>query len=200
MLGDIKSSIISFVNEALKASFSTAQLETAIQSCLDDLSKLDALVSTDSSQTLAVNDEYLAYPSNFRSIVSIVLINSSGIRQAPLEELPEGHIQYRELRDNDSATGVPEWFSEYNNKFWLWRPANGAFTTEIECYINHPSGQTANILFGDDFKQAIQFGSTYFKALFSKRNTDIANWKPIYEEERAKMALEVVHQPHITRG
>ena len=200
MLGDIKDDIISFVNEALNEEYSGSDLDKAIQACLDDLSKLDALVTTDTSQTLAADDEYLVYPSNFRSPISIVLINSNSVRQAPLEELPGGHSQYREMRDNDSATGTPEWYSEFGNKFWLWQPSNGVYTTEIEYYRNHPLGQTSDILFGDDFKQAILFGSTYFKALLSKRTTDLALWGPIYGQERASMSLEVVHQPHITRG
>ena len=209
-LGDIKEDITNFVNEALRENFnqnsdgeydaSATDLDNEIQAVLDDLSKLDALVATDDTQTLSLGDTYLAYPTGFRSPVSIVLINSSGARQAPLEKLPGGQEQYEELRDNDSATGEPEWYSEFDDKFWLWRPPGGSFTSEIKYYINHPKGTLTNILFGDDFKQAILFGTTYFKALFSLRHRDIANWRPAYLEERAKMELEVPLQPHISKG
>lgn len=209
-LGDIKEDITNFVNEALRENFnqdsdgnydtSATDLNNAIQAVLDDLSKLDSLVATDTDQTLSLGDTYLDYPDDFRSPISIVLINSSGARQAPLEKLPGGHEQYQELRDNDSSTGEPEWYSEFDDKFWLWRPPNGSFTSEINYYRNHPKGQLTNILFGDDFKLAIQFGTTYFKSLFSNRKQDIANWRPAYLEERMKMEGEVVHQPYISKG
>ena len=202
MLGNIVTAINAVVGEALKAddsAFTGTQLHKAIQLCLNDLSNEDILAGTDNDQTLSSGDLSLNYPTDFKSPISIVLINSSSVRQAPLEKLKGGHREYRELRDNDSATGEPEFYSEFDNKFWLWRPSNGAFTTEIEYYRKHPQTPTA-ILFGEECRNAIYFGTTYYKALLRGMSAHIARWLPIYLAEKEERRAAAPAEPRICRG
>lgn len=198
-LGDIKTAILAFVNEALNESYSGSSLDTAIQACLNDLSNEDLLVAVDDSQTLANESETLDYPTDFKSPISIVLINSGDVRQAPLEKLKGGHKEYRRLRDNDSATGEPEFYSEFDNKFWLWRPSNGSYDTEIEYYRRHPQ-TPGGILFGEDFRNAIYFGTTYYKALLRKKTDYIAIWRPVYLVEKEERRAAAPAEPRICRG
>lgn len=201
-LGDIVSTINEVVGEALHAdssSFSGTQLHTAIQLCLNDLSNEDLLVGTDTGQTLTSSSVSLDYPTDFKSPISIVLINSNSVRQAPLEKLKGGHREYRKLRDNDSATGEPEAYSEFDDKFWLWRPSNGAYTTEIEYYRKHPQTPTA-ILFGEECRNAIYFGTIYYKALLRGMTKHIARWQPIWLAEKLDRAAAAPQEPRICRG
>jgi len=198
-LGDIKTAILAFVNEALRESYSGTDLDTAIQACLNDLSNEDILVTTDSAQTLTSSSLSLNYPTDFKSLISIVLINSNSVRQAPLEKLKGGHREYRLLRDNDSATGEPEAYSEFDDKFWLWRPSNGAYTTEIEYYRRHPQTPGA-ILFGEECRNAIYFGTIYYKALLAKKTDYIKIWEPVYLAEKAERAAAAPAEPRICRG
>lgn len=197
MLGDIKTAIIAVVNEALRENYS--DLDTAIQLCLNDLSNADLLVGTDDTQTLSLGDLTLDYPADFKSLIALVLIDSSSVRQAPLKKLPRGHRHYRELRDNDASTGITSWFSEFDNKFWLWRPPNGSYTTEIEYNRRHPKTPGA-ILFGEDFRNAIYFGTTYYKALLTKKTEYIAIWHPRFLVEKEERRLAAPEQVRITRG
>ena len=198
MLGDIKTAIIAVVNEALNEGYSGTDLDTAIKLCLNDLTNENVLVGSDDDQTLSDEDEYLDYPTDFKGSPLIVLINSSGVRQAPLKKLSRGHREYLELRDNDSATGEPEWFAEFDNKFWLWRPSNGAYTTEVDYWRKHPQ-TPGDILFGEEFRNAIYFGTTYFKALLRKKTQYIGIWLPAYLAEKLERVAAAPDQPHVTR-
>lgn len=198
-LGNIKTAILAFVNEALNENYSSSDLDIAINACLADLSNDDLLIAQDTSQTLTSSSLTLAYPTNYRSVISIVIISSGGVRQGPLLEIPGGYREYCNLRDNDANKGTVEWFAEHKELFHLWRPPNASFTTEIDYYRDHP--QTPDdILFSEGFRNAIYFGTTFFKALLSKRNTDAANWGPMYAEEKKNRILAAPETPRITRG
>ena len=54
-----KDNIITFVNEALRELYSDTDLDVAIQTCLNDLSKEGLLVDTDDSPSLASSDTTL---------------------------------------------------------------------------------------------------------------------------------------------
>jgi len=194
-----KADILTFINDVLKRSETAAQVAVPIQTVLNDLSNYDFLTETDTGQSLADGGLTLNYPTDFKGLVSIVLIDSSSVRQAPLKPLPGGHKEYRELRDNDSTTGEPEWYSEFDEKFWLWRPAGGTYTTEIEHYRFHPQ-DVDTILFGDEFRNAIYFGAAYFVALKYGLSRYIDIWGSLYEREKEMRRLNIWEQPHIIRG
>lgn len=198
-LGDIKTAILAFVNEALNTSFSGTDLDIAINACLADLSSEDLLVAQDTSQTLTSSSLTLAYPTSYRSIISIVLISAGGVREGPLLEIPGGYREYCELRDNDANKGTVEWFAEHKELFHLWRPPNASFTTEIDYYRDHPQ-TPANILFDEGFRNAIYFGTTFFKALLMQRDTDVARWGPMYAHEKDNRRMAAPETPRVTRG
>jgi len=192
-----KADTLTFVNSNLKRA--ETDIEVQIQTVLNDLSSLDFLTATDTAQTLASGGLTLNYPSLFKSLVSIVLIDSSSVRQAPLKPLPAGHKEYRELRDNDSTTGEPQWYSEFDKKFWLWRPADGAYTSEIEHYKFHAQ-DVDTIEFGDEFKNCINFGAAYFVALKFALPNYISIWGPLYAQEKEIRRLSAPCQPHIVNS
>lgn len=195
-----KADILTEVNENLLENFTDANIAASIQKCLDDLSEEDLLVGTDSTQTLASGDTTLDEPVGYRAPIAITLtITSSGSEQWPLMSLPRGHEQYRQLRHNDDSTGIPRWFSNFNGKFFLWRPANQAFTSLIEYYKDHPQ-DIKNIEFSDNFKNAIYAGVTYYMALKRKKTQYIAIWAPIYEDAKKKRRDAMPRQPRIVRG
>jgi len=201
-LGNIKAAIISFHNEARKTNYSASatDLDIAIQLCLNDISnELDALPAIDTGQELESGSVSLDYPTDFKALISIVLINSSGVRQSPLEELPGGHKEYRRLRDSDSATGEPEWYSEFNDKFWLWRPSNGDYTTEIE-YIRYHPQDVASILYGEQFRNCIYFGTVFFKAAIQGNTKYMSIWGPLYANQKEKIRLNLPTEPQISQG
>lgn len=201
-LGDIVTAINEVVGEALKAddsAFSGTQLHKAIQLCLNDLSNENLLVATDETQSLSSGDLNIAYPIDFKDLVSIILVDSSSVEGKPLKKLPGGHKEYRELRENDASTGTTSWYSEFDNKFWLWRPANDNYTPKVEYYRRHPQTPT-DILFGEDFRNAIYFGTTYYKAKLRKMTEHAAFWLPDYSVEKANRRAAAPEQPHITRG
>lgn len=195
-----KADILTEVNENLQTSFTASEIATRIQAILDDLSEEDLLVETDSTQTLADGDTTLNEPTGFRALVAITLtITSSSSEQYPLIKLKGGHKQYRELRHNDDTTGIPRWFSNFDGKFYLWRPPSQAFTSLIEYYKDHPQ-DIDTIEFGDIYQEAIYAGVTWKMAVKQGRTRMINLWGLIYHNAKQKRIDAMAHQPRIVRG
>lgn len=197
----VKADIITDVNENLQTKFSTegTDLDRAIIKTLTDMSNRALLVGTDATQTLVDGDTTLDYPTGFRSVINITLIDGSGAEKAPLIKLPKGHREYRELRHNDNSSGTTKWFSEFNKKFWLWRPADQAYTTLIEYRKNHAK-DTDNIEFETEFESVMFAGATYHYALAKGRTKAIGIWGPVYFGELKFAMLNRNTQPSIVRG
>ena len=85
------------------------------------MSNVGLLVGVDTSQTLADGDLTLDYPTGFRSVISITLIDGSSNEKRALIKLPGGIEEYRNLRHNDTATGLVEWFAEFSGCLSLLR-------------------------------------------------------------------------------
>jgi len=193
-----KANILTEVNDNLETDLD--DIDKYIQKVLDDLSEEDLLVGSDATQELESGDTTLDEPDGFRALINIVLtITSSSSEQFPLVKLPGGHKQYRELRHNDDSIGIPRFFSNFNGKFYLWRPANAAFTSLIEYYKDHPQ-DVDNIEFGDNYKNVIYAGSTFYTALKSGRTRMIQLWGTVYQDAKQKRIDSMVYQPRFVRG
>ena len=115
------------------------------------------------------------------------------------------HNNMNPLNQHDSCDSwyvyenLPEGYSEYDDKFYLWRPTNQAATVLIEYYKNHPQ-DVDNIEFADNFKNAIYAGVTYYLALKHKKTSYVQLWLPIYENAKEKRTDAIVHIPRFVRG
>ncbi len=200
-LGDIETDIIAFVNKALRKSYSAsgAELNIAIQTCLNDLANHNLLVGTDTDQTLVSGGKTLNYPTDFKQLISLTLIDSNSNEKAPLTKLKGGHKQYRELRLNDTSSGLTEFFSDFNSQFFLWRPADQAFTTNIEYYRYHPQ-DINSILFTKEFRNAIFYGTAFFESLFLKNAEGQSRWGPMFGNEKQLRRISTNTQPVIFNG
>lgn len=194
-----KSDIINDVNDNLQIAASGTDLDRAIIAVLTDMSNRALLVGTDADQTLVDGDLTLNYPTGFRSVINITLIDSSGAEKTPLIKLPDGHKEYRELRHNDSSTGTTEYYSEFNKKFYLWRPADQAYTTLIE-YIKNHAKDADNIEFETEFENLMFAGTTFWYAAKMNRSSSVALWGPIYGAELKTAMLNRNVQPSIISG
>ena len=192
----LKTDILTFVNRALQRSETDIDIE--IQLALNDLSNEDFLEAEDTDQTLASGDLTLDYPTDYRDLVSIVLINSSSVRGDDLIALPQGFKQYQNLRSNDSTTDSPEYYAEFERKFHLWRPPGGYFTTEIKYYRFHPQ-TVGNIIFPDEFRNCIYYGAAYFRALTFGLTRLINIWGPQYFSEKGQRTWDNLGVARITQ-
>ena len=197
----LKADILADVNENMLTAFSGTDLDRQINKVLKDMSNKDLLVGEDTAQTLSANDKTLNYPTGFRSMSGgITLTDSAGVEGDPLVKLPRGHKQYRLLRDNDDSNGRVGFYSEFNEKFFLWRPADQAYTVLIEYYKNH--ALTPSSIEFDDVKfQELMFaGVTFWKATALGRVKMINLWGPIYAAALQIAEDNFPRQPHIAPG
>jgi len=193
-----KADILTFVNGQLKRN--ETDIDVQIQSILNDLSDENLLVNTDEDQSLSSGSIYLTYPTGFKELISITL-NDGTYWGEPLIALPGGHKEYRELVEESVSSNYdePEHYSEFDKKFWLWPIAGGDYDARIEFYRYHPQ-DVSNILFGDEFKNAINFGAAYRVALKRRMPEQKNNWEIEYEKEKAKRIVNAPSQPYICRG
>ena len=192
----VKADIIADVNDNLQLALAGTDLDKAIIKTLHDMSKRGLLVGIDNTQLLVDGDTTLDYPTGFRKggVINITLTDAAGAEKGPLLKLLRGHNEYRELRHNDSSTGTTIWFSEFNKQFYLWRPANQAYTTLIEYSKNHAK-DADNIEFETEFENLMFAGATYWYAAKLGRTTGIALWGPIYYAELKSVMLNRNFQP-----
>jgi len=189
-----KANIIADVNDNLQTALSGTDLDRAINKVLVDMSKRGLLVDKDATQTLVDGSLTLAYPTGFRHAIAITLTDADGNELSPLRKL--GHAKYRELRKNDDATGTVEWYSEFDELIYLWRPAGQAYTTLIEYRKNHAKDPD-NIEFSTDFENLMFAGATFWKATSMKNTSGIAIWAPIYQNELRWATLNRKDQPSV---
>ncbi|MDD5501962.1 MAG: hypothetical protein PHH26_00675 [Candidatus Thermoplasmatota archaeon] len=195
-----KAGIISFVNEALKLeelATSTAY-DIALQTCLNDLSNCNLLPAEDISQSLVLEGKTLNYPTAFKQLISIVL-NDGSYDGKPLKLIPGGMSEYGRLMQNYSSNGVgePTHQTEFNKKFYIYPPADGAYTAKIKHYKFHAQSITT-IEFGDEFANAINLGTAYFKAVLTNRPVEtVTKYSQLYYAEREIRRLEMPTEPQI---
>lgn len=199
-LGNIESDILSIVGEALELNssyYTTGQLDNAIKMCLADLSKTCPIDETDDSKTLAINTAYIAVPTDYINLIAITLKDSSNIWYEPLKKLKGGQKEYRRLLDEDSSTDRPEYYSEFDDYFWLWRKSNAVYTVKIEYGRAHPQ-TPLNILYGEIARSAIYAGVCYFKALLKRSPIHIQHWGQQYAYEKEQLRQNWNFQPSIS--
>lgn len=195
-----KADILTRLNARLQTAFVVGDIETQIQEILDDLSEEDLLEDTDATQTLVTDDTTLNEPTGFRALIDIVLtVTATGSEQFPLLPLKQGIVEYDQLRHNDNSVGIPRWFANSNGQFFLWRPANQAFSSLIRYYKDHAQ-DVDNIEFGDIFKNAIYAGVTMKVAMEFGRDRMISQWAVIYSDAKQKRIDSTVHVPRFVHG
>jgi hypothetical protein len=192
-----KANIILFVNETLllKLNSTSTELDIALQLCLNDLSNANLLPAEDTTQTLALNSKTLDYPTAFKQLISIVLNDGTNDGE-PLKPIPGGMVEYDRLMKNFSAGTGPTHYTEFNKKFYLWTPAGASYTATIKHYKFHAQS-VATIEFGDEFTNAIYWGTALFKAVLTQRNELIQNLAQMYGGEKEVRRLAMPIEPMI---
>ncbi len=184
-----QATILAFVNNRLQEDFADNEIDDAILACLNDLTKFNLLTkSSPDSQSGVDGDTTLDVPSDFKKLISITPTDGSSVRQRPLIAVPGGFKEYRLWNSNSNTNfrSTPTHYTRLAGSFYLYPTLNGSFTFEIEYYKTHEQS-TDTIEFDDNFANAINFGSTYYAALFRKKVSYVNIWRGIYQEERALM-------------
>jgi hypothetical protein len=160
--------------------------DQALQMVLDDLSsKIEIIRAIDDTQSLAVEEYALAYPTGLMpgGLISITLTDAAGLSYEPLEPFSRGLRDYRALLQNNGSVGQPDSYIEAEDDQWyVWRPANQTFTVLIEYYRTHPQ-DLETILLPDSCMMAVKVGTAYFEAVLRRNSEYQATWGPHYARE-----------------
>lgn len=182
-----KAQLIATCNKAFQCSEqdTSTLFDEAILMALDDLSKLEIMRDTDTTQSLVAGGSSLNVPSDMipGGLVAITLTNAAGTSYKPLLKLKGGLREYRYLLESDSARSRPEFYTEGDGLTWnLWHPADAAYTVAVEYYKSHPSDPNA-IIFPDACRNALKAGVVYFESVLRRNKEYQATWAPNYGRE-----------------
>lgn len=199
-----KADVIAFWNEARKGKLGDTSefLDIALQTCLDDLSNSNFLWACDTTQTLTSTSTYLEYPTLHKKVISGgIILNDGNYNLAPLIKLGGGWEEYGQLMRSFNSGGrtIPRNFAENDKKFYLYRPPGASYTSKIWHYKYHAK-DVAAIEFGDEFKNAICFGTVFFKSALQGNDKYASLWGPIYGNEKYMRRLNMPSQPAIVKG
>lgn len=188
-------SVLTYVNDVLLRSETSIDLQ--LQTVLDDLSQGPYIAAVDSDQTLTDDDEYLDVPDDYYMMISVVLHDGTSW-QRPLKKFPGGYKAYRDRRGDVGSVCVshPEYYTVWGNYLWLWPTVGQAYTSRIDFYKVHSQG-VDTIEFGDEFRRAINFGTTFEVAVKRKLPDAIKIWSARYQNERELMRLSHPGQPRV---
>lgn len=195
-----KADILTFVKLALlETGFVQADVDPAIKATLTDLAKFNLLTATPVEVDKVLGDTDIDFPTLFKRLVSITP-NDGSVDRNPLLPLPGGFKEYRRLLSGAQTQSTPGqmWYVQYNKKFFIYPTLGQAFTFTIE-YYQHSARDVNNIAYGDEFANALDYGSTYHAALFRKKTSYVSMWLPIYVAERRSMIALFPPQPSIVR-
>lgn len=197
-----KSEIITFWNQARKGSLAVTAttLDVAIQLCLNDLSNSNFLKSSDTTQTLTSTSTTLAYPALYKDLMDGgIILNDGSFDLEPLTR-----ISWRDYRNlmtsfNSGLRSTPKVYAEQNKLFYLYAPPGQAYTTTI-WYFKYHAQNVAAIEFEEEFRNAVYFGTTFFKSQLQGNQKYMGIWLPIYEREKQMRRMCQYQQPAIVKG
>lgn len=204
-----KAQILTFASDALgmhDSPYTGTDLDVQIQAALDDLAAMHCLPATDTSQTLTSSSTYLNYPSDClntqQAIRSVVLTDSSAVRQAPLDWLPGGMDEYNRLMEafSTSARSTPAYRVCDGSTIWLYPAPEAAYTVAIDYYKRHPDIALGTVVFPDDWKMAIFMGTVYFAHLLAGDEPGINLWEPRYFEKKERCRISIPRETTIRGG
>lgn len=198
MLGDIQAEIVAFVNEALVESYSAAQLLTAINLTLRELSSANILEHT-APESITAGDQSFDEPDDFKDEVTIYF-NDGTVDLAPLRAFSGGVEEYRRAIKwrVDSDRGNPSHYAHFEKTFFIFPAANQDYTANIVFYRFHPADDGKNILFDEDAKNGILYGTTFHKTLLTKKTEYMAIWGPQFLTQKELLRLGHPGEPAIT--
>lgn len=187
--------VLTFCNNVLRRSETDVDLQ--IQTILDDLSQGPFIPAVDATQSLADDDEYLTLPDEYYSMVSVALHDGTSWLR-PLKSFPGGYKAYRDQRGGAASVEVsaPEYYTVWGGKIWLWPIVGQSYTSRIDFWKIHAQ-DVATIEFSDEFRRAINFGTTFEVAMKFKLPDAIQLWGPRYQNEKELMRLSHPGQPRI---
>jgi hypothetical protein len=196
-----KAGIVSFVNSAIKQSYSADALDEQIQDVLYTLCDEELLLGRITDQSIAAGDLSFAWPTACKGILEIVL-NDGSLDGDPLVEI--GREEYLMLM-NGYTTGsrtTPTHYNDHDKTIYLWPVPQQAFTGKIDYAKYHAeiTSGTTDLDFDDEFRRVIRAGVCHEAALLIGRERYIRIWGAKYQLELQRRIDNAIRQPSISRG
>lgn len=117
--------------------------------------------------------------------------------ETPLKAFSDGWDGYQRAMSESVTKGTPEFYVENNGKIYVYPPSDTDYGVLLE-YQKYDDQDDTAIEFGDEFTNALKFGTLYFYAMMKSRERYLNIWGPKYEHEKEMRRLNRNKQPNIT--
>lgn len=198
----LKADILTFVNDQLGRS--ETDIDSQIKTVINDLRFLNILEAQDTTLTLSDGSTYFDQPSDFKSLISIVL-NDGSVDLEPLLPMPGGYKGYKDAMDSFTSgnESTPKYYARFNGKIYVYPTAGQSYTITFDYYKKHAlnvSDEDFEIEFDDDLTNCFNFGAAYYTALKRGLSRYIAIWEPPYAGQIQTIILANPGQPRFAGG
>lgn len=119
-------------------------------------------------------------------------------QEDPLRAIPGGWQEYLQAMADSVSVDVPEYYIEQNKKLYIYPPSDGDYGVLIE-YQKYDNQDDTKIEFGDEFTNALKYGSLYFYASMKGRERYMQIWGGMYGTEKEMRRLNLKRPVCITR-
>lgn len=193
-----KATLLTFVNNQLNRS--ETDIDEQIILILGDLLIFNFLEAQDTSLTLSDGSTSFTLPTNYKSLISIVL-NDGSVDLEPLLPMPGGYKGYRDAMDSvvSGDESRPKFYAIFNGKCYVYPTADQAYTITFD-YYKYNALDADNIEYGDEFTNLFKFGAAYYLAMKRSLSRYIAIWQPTYQNQITLMSLAHPGQPRFAGG
>jgi len=184
---------------------SDAGLKTKVTSAAHGLSDDDVITITG---TTNYNGSHIVEQSDTNTYViptAYVADDATGMwmlnladTEDPLIAFSDGWAGYLYAMSDSVSVDTPKYYVENNGKIYVYPPSDGDYGILLDFQKYDDQDDTA-IEFGDEFSNALKFGSLYFYAMMKGRERYIKLWGGKYEVEKEMRRLNMKKQPYITR-
>jgi len=149
------------LNAGLQQVETEAELAVPIRRAVDALSKMAKWPDMHTSDDTAIvaTDASIADPSDIR-ILDKITVNDGTNDSEPLERMT-WQDYLRETADGGGSTGEPDRYCRHGGNIYLYPTANASFTVTA-WYWKHHQDAALGIEFGDEFFNALDFGTQMY--------------------------------------
>ncbi len=154
-----KDEIATALNGDLGREETAASLAKPIRETLEEISKAETYsdMHTSASSAIVADDWFIAKPTGFRVLDKITL-NDGTSEGKPLIKMTWDQLLRN--RGSSRSNNEPTRYVIRGNRIYFDPQSNGSYTATIWYWRLHPDQDT--ILFGDDFRTAIEEGTMMF--------------------------------------
>jgi len=186
-----KAEILTAVQNRTARGSTITSIDTELLAVLIDITARHPFLKSSEAQSWTSGTASKDFPTGANRILMVTCQLTAGGDTDPLIEIP--FSKYLD-KNRSSDSGVPQYWSVYNNEIYLYPKANDTYTVTVYYSYIHPTS-LVSILLGEAFRECVTEG-TVFKWYegIGRGDAEGVIHKQIYENDLATLGMRIADQ------